>query len=140
MPSSVPGTTVAWRRTDEAPFAPDPLVARVRHRRGGARPHAGTADPRDAGRSARARRAGAGTQVVILMSGHGVQVPIPESQTDPLDPKNPEPDGKDEVFLPADVKSFTRAGLENAILDNQFDDWLTRLRARGAAVWILFDC
>src|SRR5205085_11772684 len=34
-------------------------------------------------------RAGEGTQVVILMSGHGVQVPIPESQVDPLDPANP---------------------------------------------------
>ena len=33
------------------------------------------------------------------LSGHGTQVPIPPDQ-DPLDPKNFEPDGMDEVFLP----------------------------------------
>lgn len=81
-----------------------------------------------------------GTQVVILMCGHGTQVPIPESQTDPLDPKNPEPDGLDEVFLPADVKSWSQEGLVNAIRDDQIGNWLDQLKAKGAAVWILFDC
>jgi hypothetical protein len=85
-------------------------------------------------------RAGDETQVVVLMAGHGVQVPIPETQLDPLDPKNPEPDGMDEVFLPADVRSFGRDGLENAIRDDQFGVWLDRLRDKGAAVWIVFDC
>jgi hypothetical protein len=85
-------------------------------------------------------RAGEATQVVILMAGHGVQVPIPESQLDPLDPRNPEPDGMDEVFLPADARSFTRDGLENAIRDDQFGVWLDRLRDKGALVWIVFDC
>jgi hypothetical protein len=85
-------------------------------------------------------RAGEGTQVVILMAGHGVQVPIPETQVDPLDPKNPEPDGLDEVFLPADVRTFGRDGLENGIPDDQFGIWLDRLRDKGAAVWIVFDC
>ncbi len=85
-------------------------------------------------------KAGEGTQVVIVMAGHGVQVPIPETQTDPLDPKNPEPDGMDEVFLPADAKEFSKDGLVNAIRDNDFGDWLDRLRDKGAAVWIIFDC
>jgi len=81
-----------------------------------------------------------GTQVVILMCGHGTQVPIPASQTDPLDPRNPEPDGLDEVFLPADVKSWSEEGLVNAIRDDQIGGWLDQLKAKGAAVWILFDC
>src|SRR5262249_55935177 len=42
-------------------------------------------------------KAGAGCQVVIYLSGHGTQVPIPKEQTDVNDPRNPEPDGLDEV-------------------------------------------
>ena len=85
-------------------------------------------------------KAGPDVQLFILLSGHGMQVPIPETQTDPLDPKNPEPDGMDEVFLPADAKSWTKDGLENAIRDDQMGGWLDRMRERGAAVWIVFDC
>lgn len=81
-----------------------------------------------------------GEQLVILICGHGTQVPIPPSQTDPLDPKNPEEDGMDEVFLPADVKRWGPEGVENAIRDDQFHAWLTALRGKGAAVWIVFDC
>lgn len=80
------------------------------------------------------------SRIVILLSGHGLQVPIPDSQKDPLDPKNPEPDGLDEVFLPADVKDWTESGLEHAILDDQIGAWLDRLRDRGAHVLIVFDC
>src|SRR5207248_10755957 len=50
------------------------------------------------------------------------------------------PDGMDEVFLPGDAETFTRDGLVNAIRDDQFGEWLERLRDKGAAVWIIFDC
>ena len=87
-------------------------------------------------------KAGPGVQVFILLSGHGTQIPIPESQTDPLDPKNPEPDGMDEVFLPSDVKSWGGGDkrVENAIIDDQIGLWLDQLRDKGASVWIVFDC
>lgn len=85
-------------------------------------------------------KAGPGVRIAILLSGHGTQVPIPESQTNPLDPKNPEPDGMDEVFLPADIESWSGDGLANAIRDNQIGGWLKAMRAEGAHVWILFDC
>lgn len=78
---------------------------------------------------------GPGSQVVILMSGHGFRVPLPESQVDLLDPSNPEPDGFDEAFAPADYQ----AG-KNMILDNQIGQWLDRLKEKGAHVWIVFDC
>jgi hypothetical protein len=80
------------------------------------------------------------SQVVILLSGHGAQVPIPEVQTDVNDPKNPEPDGLDEVFLPADVEGWSRGELKNGILDDEVGRWLDELRAKGAHVWIIFDC
>lgn len=86
-------------------------------------------------------RAGPGTQVFILLAGHGAQIPLPETQQDALDPNNPEPDGLDEVFLPADVKRWTNGvGLQNHILDDQIGRWLAALKDRGAHVWIVFDC
>ena len=81
--------------------------------------------------------AGPKDQVVIVMSGHGAQVPVPENNDFR---KNPEPDGLDEVFLPADVKSWTPSGVENSIVDDEIGQWLDRLRSKGADVWIVFDC
>lgn len=78
------------------------------------------------------------SRVVILLSGHGVQVPIPDNQ-DPLDPKNPEPDGLDEVFLPADVRLAESGKLANTLADNQIGDWLDALRKKGAHVLVVFD-
>ena len=46
-----------------------------------------------------------GDQVVILLAGHGAQQP----ESDPPDPRYPEPDGIDEIFLPADVKKWDRS-------------------------------
>ncbi|MCO8123346.1 caspase family protein [Stieleria sp. TO1_6] len=74
------------------------------------------------------------TQVLILMSGHGTYFPVPDSQTDLLDPANPEPDGLDEAFLPADYASG-----QNMILDNQIGMWLDQLKSKGTHVWIVFD-
>jgi hypothetical protein len=84
--------------------------------------------------------AGPDAQVVIFLAGHGVQVPIPDRQEDPLDPRNPELDGMDEVFLPADVRKWARGDLQNALRDDQINVWLQRLREKGANVWMIFDC
>lgn len=86
-------------------------------------------------------KADADTQIFILLSGHGMQVPIPDSQIDPLDPRNPEPDGLDEAFLPADVeKAQGDRPFTNLLLDDQIGAWLDQFRAKGASVWVVFDC
>lgn len=79
-----------------------------------------------------------GSQIVIVLSGHGTQQPIPVEQ-DPFDPQNPEPDGLDEVFLPADATEGSPV-IENGIIDNQIGTWLEQMRSKGANVWIVFDC
>jgi hypothetical protein len=80
-----------------------------------------------------------GAQIMIVMAGHGVQVPMAEDQ-DPLDPTNPELDGLDEVFLPADVQGWSARGLDRAIRDDQIGRWLRAMRRRGANIWVVFDC
>jgi hypothetical protein len=79
------------------------------------------------------------TQIVIVLCGHGTRVPIPDTQKEPLDPKNPAPDGMNGVFLAADVKEWTDEG-GNGIKDIQIGDWLDRMRDKGASVWIVLDC
>lgn len=86
-----------------------------------------------------AQRVEPNAHVVVYLSGHGTRVPIPESQTDPLDPKNPELDGFDEAFVAADAR-YVGGELQNLILDNEIGDGLDALRAKGAHVWALFDC
>jgi hypothetical protein len=81
-----------------------------------------------------------GSPVVVHLSGHGAQAPIPRSQADARDARNPEPDGLDELFLPADVGTWTNQGVERAIRDDQIGQWLDALKAKGAHVWIIFDC
>jgi hypothetical protein len=79
-------------------------------------------------------RADAGTQVVILLSGHGTRVPI-------LHPTRAQKWKANHLaFLPLDVKNWEADRLPNAILDDQLADWLGRLRGRGASVLILLDC
>ena len=79
------------------------------------------------------------SQVVIYLSGHGIRVPIPESQTNPLDPSNPEPDGFDEAFVSADAH-YADGQLKNLIMDNELGVWLDAIRNKDAHVWALFDC
>ena len=86
-----------------------------------------------------AERISPGAHVVVYMSGHGVQIPIPDSQIDPLDPKNPEPDGFDEAFVAADAR-HAEGDWQNLILDDEIGRFLDTLRAKDAHVWALFDC
>ena len=85
-----------------------------------------------------AEAARAGDQVVVLLAGHGDRQP----ESDPPDPVAPEPDGLDEIFLPADVKPWAGypARVPNAIADKELRDWLAAITAKKAYVWAVFDC
>ena len=76
-----------------------------------------------------------GDQVLILLAGHGSQQPA-----DP-DPADDEPDGLDEIFLPADVEGWDgKAGrVTNAIADDDIRRWVGAIRNKGAVVSILID-
>lgn len=80
-----------------------------------------------------AAEAGRGEVVVVFLAGHGSQEP---AEADP-----DEPDGLDEIFLPADVAGWNgRTGhVEGAIRDDEIRAWVTAIRDRGAFVWLLVD-
>ena len=71
-----------------------------------------------------------GDQVVILLPGHGSQEP-----ENPPDPVHPEPDGLNEIFLPADVSQWkaTPGNVPNAIVDEDLGAWLGAITARAAS-------
>jgi len=77
----------------------------------------------------------AGDQVVVFMAGHGSQQP---ANPDPMDD---EPDGLDELFLPADVAGWdgSKGVIKNAVVDDDVRAWVTAIRNRGAFVWVVFD-
>jgi len=81
-------------------------------------------------------RVQAGDQLVLYMGGHGSRQIADE------DPNDPEPDGLDEVFLPADVGANFNYGvqkIENAISDDEIGAFLTAVRSKGAFVWFVAD-
>jgi hypothetical protein len=80
--------------------------------------------------------AGNGEQVVIFMAGHGSQQPDVKGKSDEI-----EPDGLDEIFLPADVKGWDGGvgAVPNAIIDDELSEWLAAIEKRGAAVTIIMD-
>ena len=79
-----------------------------------------------------------GDQVVILLGGHGSQQP----EQNPPDPNYPKPDGRDQIFLPADVGVW-RGGKEhqvaNAIPDYELRKWTKAITATGASLWLIVD-
>ena len=81
-----------------------------------------------------AQSAKPGDLVFIAMAGHGSQQPSSKSLAE-------EPDGLDELFLPADVGKWDgKAGaVKNAIADSEIHAWLDAIRKTGAFVWIMFD-
>lgn len=78
----------------------------------------------------------ANQQIVLWFSGHGTQFPIPQAQTDLLDPQNPEPDGYDEAFLPVDFDEANGGVLR----DNELGSYIDQMLRQGAHVWAVFDC
>jgi hypothetical protein len=85
-----------------------------------------------------AEQVGADDQVVILLAGHGDRQPEP----DPPLSDHPEPDGIDEVFLPADIRPWDPVArrLPNALVDDEIRAWLEALTRKKAHVWAIFDC
>jgi len=83
-----------------------------------------------------ARKAKKGDKVVILLAGHGSQQP----DSRPDDPERFEPDGKEEIFLPADTGQWDGAArVKNAIVDYEFAAWLKAIRKTEASVWVIVD-
>ncbi|MFN0006325.1 MAG: caspase family protein [Planctomycetota bacterium] len=80
------------------------------------------------------RAAQKGEWIVIYMAGHGSQQPSSsESLSD-------EPDGLDEVFLPADVRpSPDGEKIPHGLSDDEIADLVRRIRAKGADVWLVID-
>ncbi|MBY0231014.1 MAG: caspase family protein, partial [Gemmataceae bacterium] len=79
-----------------------------------------------------------GAQVVVLLSGHGTQQP----DQVPPDPEDPEPNGMDQVFLPADAGAPDLAArtIPNGIIDDEIRVWLRAIARAGARVWLVCDC
>jgi hypothetical protein len=79
-----------------------------------------------------ALRAKAGDLVYVHLSGHGTQQ---------KDQNGEEPDGLDEVFMPADVERGEPGSgvLVNALTDDEIGQALDAIRATGADVWLVMD-
>jgi hypothetical protein len=79
--------------------------------------------------------AGPGDQVLVLLAGHGTQQPAD------ADPTDEEPDGLDEVFLPADADGWHPSAnrIANGIVDDDIRRWVGDIRTRGAVVTIIVD-
>lgn len=88
-----------------------------------------------------AETAASNDYIVIQLSGHGSQQPVPLDHPALAN----EPDGLFEVFLPRDVSGWSnrQAGIEgqirNAIIDYEIREQVDRMVARGAFVWGLMD-
>ncbi|MFT5716461.1 MAG: hypothetical protein ACI9T7_000637 [Oleiphilaceae bacterium] len=74
-----------------------------------------------------------GDFVYLHFSGHGSQQPAVQG--------NDVTDGLDEIFLPRDIGTWSvKLGVvENSLTDDEVNILLTRLRNKGADVWIVFD-
>merc|ERR1712113_347055 len=72
------------------------------------------------------KKASTDSQVFILICGHGSQQPDLDNNNE----TDPEPDGFDEIFLPADVGKWdgSKQEIENAISDDELQLWITRIR------------
>lgn len=77
-----------------------------------------------------------GDVVFLYFAGHGSQQPAADTAG-----AAHEPDGLDEIFLPADIGRWDRqiGAVENAIRDDEIGARIVSLRNRGAFVWAVFD-
>ena len=74
-----------------------------------------------------------GDFVYLHLSGHGIQQPAADVKS--------EPDGLDEVFLPADIKPWVdrSKGIPSAFPDDDIGAAVQAIRDKGAFVWIVID-
>lgn len=80
-----------------------------------------------------ADKVGEGDFVYLHFSGHGAQQPAADPGL--------EPDGLDEIFLPADTGLWKNKneGVPNALRDKVIGGALQKIRDKGAFVWIVID-
>jgi hypothetical protein len=74
--------------------------------------------------------------VFVYFSGHGSQQPVSLNSS-----THRETDGLDEFFLPRDIGAWQddTKTVENALLDNEMNKWITAWRNKGVFVWAVFD-
>ena len=79
--------------------------------------------------------AGRGDHVLVFLAGHGSQQPADPDQGDE------EPDGLDEIFLPADASGWDQSigHVANAIVDDDLRQWIGIIRKKGAIVTVIVD-
>jgi hypothetical protein len=78
-----------------------------------------------------------GEQVLILLAGHGCQVPNQNPDVDF------EVDGLDEAFVPTDISGWDAnhpPKPQELILDDEIGAWAERLSKSGARVFLIADC
>ena len=80
------------------------------------------------------RNVQAGDFVLLHLSGHGSRQPAAAGDPD-------EPDGYDEIFLPADVADWDDyiGSVRNAITDNELGQFISSYRSKGSDVWLIVD-
>ncbi|MBO6717991.1 MAG: caspase family protein [Rhizobiaceae bacterium] len=80
-----------------------------------------------------AAKSESGDFVYLHMSGHGFQQPAADLAA--------EPDGKDEIFLPADIRSWENIedGVPSALPDDEIGKAIQAIRDKGAFVWVVID-
>ena len=77
-----------------------------------------------------------GDFVYLHFGGHGSRQPVVSRG----DGASEEADGLDETFLPRDIGYWDKgAPVENAIVDDEINSFVTSLRNKGVFVWIVFD-
>ena len=76
-----------------------------------------------------------GDFVYLHFAGHGSQQPTRAGKFPP------EPDGRDEIFLPRDIGKWNNAvaAVDNALIDSDMNLVITKMRGKGAFVWAIFD-
>lgn len=76
-------------------------------------------------------------RVVIYLSGHGTFQPDSEASAAGKE----ELDGRDEVFLPADIGQWNagKQTVENAIVDDELGAWARAIAEQGAHLWVIVD-
>lgn len=82
-----------------------------------------------------AKNAKPGDYIYLHFAGHGSQQPTRRGKIPP------EPDGLDEIFLPQDIGKWNGAigNVDNALVDSEMNQAITRMRSKGSFVWAVFD-
>lgn len=86
------------------------------------------------GMDAIASKALEGDFVYLHFSGHGSQQPARQGDLS-------ETDGRDELFLPADIGAWDDSvgTVKNALVDDEIGEMIGNIRKKGAFVWVVFD-